>query len=248
MKGHLEIFVSTPALFHAAAEKIVDCLQRQIQANGAASLALSGGTTPRGVYELLGSEAYRNRIGWEKVHLFWGDERCVGPTMPESNYRMANEALIRQIAIPSANVHRIRGEAQPAAAARDYETEIRRFFGLKEGDFPRFTLVLLGLGEDGHTASLFPGTSVLHEQRKIVSEVDVASIAASRITLSLPAINNSSTVLLLVAGRSKAGILREVFDGTEERFPAQRIDPTSGQLFWLVDRDAASQLEKVNAP
>lgn len=248
MKGHLEIFASTPALFHAAAEKIVDRLQQQILARGMASIALAGGTTPRGVYELLGSEAYRNRVGWEKVHLFWGDERCVGPTMPESNYRMANEALIRHITAPSGNVHRIRGEAQPAAAARDYEMEIRRFFGLTEDELPRFTVVLLGLGGDGHTASLFPGSSVLQEQRRIVSEVHVASPAISRVTLTFPAINNAVTVFLLVSGRSKAGILREVFDGTEERFPAQRIDPTSGQLFWLVDRDAASQLERASAP
>jgi 6-phosphogluconolactonase len=242
MKGHLEILPSTSTLLHAVADTIVACLQQQIRSGGAATIALSGGTTPRGVYELLGSKEYRDRVEWKNVHLFWGDERCVGPAMPESNYRMANEALVRNIGIPSANVHRIHGEAQPAVAARDYETDIRRWFGLKEGEVPRFTLVLLGLGEDGHTASLFPGTRVLHENHRIVSEVFVESLNRFRVTLTFPAINNASTVLVLVSGRSKAEILKEVYTAVDERFPAQRIDPTSGRLLWLVDSEAASQL------
>jgi 6-phosphogluconolactonase len=265
MKGHLETFATLAALQQGAAEKIVACLRDAILAHGSSSFVLSGGATPRGVYELLGSEKYRDRIEWRKVHLFWGDERCVGPTMPESNFRMANASLIRNISIPPQNVHRIRGELKPQEAARACETEIRRFFGLKEGEFPRFTLALLGLGEDGHTASLFPGTGVLNEKQRIVSEVHVEALAASRVTLTIPAINNAATVMFLVSGRTKAAILRGVLEDAEPvpanggdeasvrtggaerkepRFPAQFINPTSGQLLWLVDNEAASQLPK----
>ncbi|RPH37402.1 6-phosphogluconolactonase [bacterium] len=244
MNGRLTIFPSLKELLYGAAEKIVTCLEEELLARGAASLALSGGATPRGVYELLGSEQYRNRIDWRRVHLFWGDERCVGPTMPESNFRMANESLLRNISIPSQNIHRIRGELKPQEAARETEMDIRRFFGLKNGEFPRFTLVLLGLGEDGHTASLFPGTSVLKEKQRIVSEVHVESLAAFRVTLTVPAINNAATVVVLVSGRTKAGILQGVLEGTEVRYPAQQINPASGQLFWLVDKDAAPHLPK----
>lgn len=242
MKGHLHIFESLADLQHAAAEKIVTCLAEDILLRGAAPIALSGGTTPRGVYEVLGSDTYRGRVEWKKVHLFWGDERCVGPAMPESNFRMANESLLRNIPIPPQNVHRIRGEIKPQDAARESETDIRRFFGLKEGEFPRFTLVLLGLGEDGHTASLFPGTEVLEEKKRIVADVHVQAIAATRITLTLPAINHADTVIFLVSGRTKAGILREVLGEGEARYPAQRIDPASGRLFWLVDKEAASHI------
>lgn len=247
MRGQLEIFDSMPALQHGAAKKIITCLSGEIVAHGMASFALSGGTTPRSVYELLGSPEYRGRVDWKKVHLFWGDERCVGPTMPESNFRMANESLVRNIAIPPQNVHRIRGEIKPQEAARESEAGIRRFFGLKEGEFPRFTLVLLGLGEDGHTASLFPGTEVLQETRRIVSAVEVKAIAASRITLTFPAINNAATVIFLVSGRTKSTILREALAEGEMRYPAQQINPTSGRLFWLVDRDAASRIPKAEA-
>ena len=244
MKGHLEIFGSETALLQGAAEKIVTSLREEILSHGTASFALSGGTTPRGVYKLLGSEQYRDRIEWKKVHLFWGDERCVGPAMPESNFRMAKESLIRSISIPPQNVHRMHGEAKPGDAACEYEMEVRRFFGLKEGEFPRFSLVLLGLGEDGHTASLFPDTAVLNEKHRIVSDVHVEALAAFRLTLTIPAINNAATVIFLVSGRTKAAILTQVLEGTEARYPAQWIDPTAGRLFWLVDSEAASHLAK----
>ena len=248
MRGRLQVFESAAALQHAAAEKIIAILNEEIAARGVASLALSGGATPRGVYELLGSEPFRGRIDWKKLHIFWGDERCVGPTMPESNFRMAKEALLRNIAILPQDVHRIRGEIRPQDAARESELDIRRFFGLKEGEFPRFTLVLLGLGEDGHTASLFPDTAVLGEKQRIVSDVYVDKLSASRVTLTAPAINHAAAVLFLVAGRSKAGILRNVLEEGEDRFPVQLIQPLSGQLFWFVDRDAASQLSKAEIP
>jgi len=242
MNGQLTLVDSVEALRYAAAEKIVTELTGGIRDQGTASCALSGGATPRAVYELLGSAQYAGRIDWKKVHLFWGDERCVGPTMPESNFRMVNESLLRHIALPPQNVHRIRGELKPQDAARECEKDIRRFFGLKEGEFPRFTIVLLGMGEDGHTASLFPGTRVLGEKQRIASDVYVEALAASRVTLTVPALNNAATVVFLVSGRTKAEILKNVLDDSEARYPAQLINPASGRLFWLVDRDAASHL------
>jgi len=246
MKGQVEIFPTPAAFREAAAEKIVTVLQEQIVNHKVASVALAGGTTPRGIYELLGSKKYRDRITWRYVHLFWGDERCVAPTMPESNFRMVKESLLGKISIPSRNIHRIQGELNPEEAARVQERDIRRSFSLKEGEFPRFTLVLLGLGEDGHTASLFPGTEVLGERERIVSGVYVQSLAGFRVTLTVPAINHAGTVLFLVSGKSKAGMFREVLEGTELRYPAQYINPAPGQLFWFADADAASLIGKAH--
>ncbi len=245
MTVHLETFPSVTALQQGAAKNLFACLQGEILARGRASFVLSGGVTPRGVYELLGSEFYRPRIDWKKIHFFWGDERCVGPTMPESNFRMANEALLRNIPLPPQNIHRIRGEVKPRIAAQEYETDIRRFFNLKEGEFPHFSLVLLGLGEDGHTASLFPGTPVLEERRRIVAEVHVESLATSRVTLTVPTINNAGDVCFIVSGRSKARIVHEVLEGPAARYPAQLITPSSGRISWLLDNEAASQIAKV---
>jgi 6-phosphogluconolactonase len=242
MKGVLEIADSLSALQQRAADEIVERLTGEIHSHGIASVALAGGTTPRGVYELLGSPEYRDRIEWNRVHLFWGDERCVGPTMPESNFRMTNESLIRNIAIPPQNIHRIRGEMKPQDAARESEMEIRRFFGLRAGEFPKFSLVLLGLGEDGHTASLFPGTTVLEERVRIVVDVYVQKFAATRISLTIPAINNAASVVFIVSGKTKASILGEVLKDGQLHYPAQHIVPSSGQLLWLVDKDAASHV------
>jgi 6-phosphogluconolactonase len=242
MKGHLEIFDSTTALQRGAADKIVSCLGEEILFRGMASFVLCGGSTPRGVYELLGSSQYSGRLDWKKVHFFWGDERCVGPTSPESNFRTVSELLIRYIGLPRQNVHRVRGEIRPPEAAREIEMDIRRFFGLKEGEFPRFSLVLLGLGDDGHTASLFPGSPALGERERIVSDVHVKATPPFRITLTVPSINNAATVMFLVSGRSKAAILKEVLKEGESRYPAQHVNPASGRLYWFADRDAASQI------
>jgi 6-phosphogluconolactonase len=242
MKGRLEIADSLFALQQRAADVFVERVTDEIHSHGMASVALAGGTTPRGVYELLGSPQYRDRVEWKRVHLFWGDERCVGPTAPESNFRMANESLIRNVAIPPGNIHRIRGEMKPQDAARESETEILRFFTLKAGGFPKFSLVLLGLGEDGHTASLFPGTTVLEERDHIVMDVYVERLASSRITMTIPAINNAASIVFVVSGTTKASILSEVLKDGQPRFPAQYIVPSSGQLYWLVDKAAASQI------
>jgi 6-phosphogluconolactonase len=227
-------------------EKVVVCVEEAITAHGVASIALSGGSTPRSVYELLGTDEFRARIDWTRVHLFWGDERCVAPFLPESNFRMVNESLIRRISIPDENIHRILGERPPREAALAYEQEIRSLFDLQEGQWPAFSLVLLGLGEDGHTASLFPSTAVLQEEVRLIAEVHVEKLSTDRITMTLPLINNATTVICMVSGRSKATILRQVLEGDVVRYPAQMVNPLSGKLFWMADHEAASQLQTVH--
>jgi 6-phosphogluconolactonase len=177
--------------------------------------------------------------------VFWGDERCVLPESSESNYRMANEALLTRIPISPQNVHRIKAEQSPSKAAEEYEAEIQRTFELVDVALPRFDIVLLGLGDDGHTASVFPGTSALNEQERLVVDVYVEKFKAHRITLTLPVINNASHVLFLVSGRGKAAILRDVLQGHSLLLPAQHVRPSAGELHWLVDQDAASQLKTV---
>jgi 6-phosphogluconolactonase len=246
MRGSLEVFQSVPALVQAAATRIAELLTRAIESRGFASLVLSGGLTPRGVYELLGSGEYQSRIRWHDVHLFWGDERCVPPSMPGSNFRMVNESLLKNVLIPSANVHRFGCERAPEDAARSYEQELKKFFALEDGTFPRFDLLLLGLGEDGHTASLFPGTPVLAEKSRLVASVFVEKLKAHRVTLTLPVINNSRAVMFLVSGRSKRDILQQVLEAGGTACPAQQVSPTSGELYWMADQEAASQLRTVS--
>lgn len=195
---------------------------------------------------MLGSDVFARKVDWTKVHLFWGDERCVPPSSPESNYRMVKESLLARLAVPERNIHRIIGELQPREAALHYEQKLEDFFGLVEDQFPVFDIVLLGLGEDGHTASLFPSHSVLHEHARLAIEVFVTRIAQHRVTLTLPVLNNALTVLFCVSGTGKAHIVREVLEGDTSSYPAQLIQPASGQLYWLVDREAASQLRMEN--
>ena len=241
--GELKIFPSVAELVWETAAKISAVLRAGIHATGSASLVLSGGSTPRSVYDMLASENWRGTVEWPKVHLLWGDERCVPSTAPESNYRMANETLIRKIAIPSGNVHRVQTEHPPQEAAQLYQKEIRKALQLREGELPRFTLVLLGLGPDGHVASLFPNSPALQEHARLVTENFVESLKASRITMTLPVINNALTVLVLVTGKGKAGILKAVSDADVPVYPANMVHPTSGTATWLVDVEAASQLQ-----
>ncbi len=246
MKNYLEVFYAQNDLVRGAAERITIHLGEAILSRGVAALALSGGSTPRSVYELLGSAEYRSRLNWNKVHLFWGDERCVPPYRPESNFRMVNESLIKSLSIPSQNIHRIVAERPPAEAASAYEKEIIGIFDLKAGEFPEFDVILLGLGDDGHTASLFPGTAALQEQRRIVTEVYVEKLMAHRITVTLPVINHAANILFLVSGRSKAEILQQVLGGPPGLYPAQMVHPIAGSLSWLVDQEAGAQLQTVS--
>jgi 6-phosphogluconolactonase len=248
MKGKLDVFLSKEDLAKGAAEWIISMIAISISQHGNAAVALSGGTTPRSVYALMARDEFRNRLQWERVHLFWGDERCVPPYSSESNYRMIRDSLLTHLAIPKENIHRIPAELEPAAAARQYEQEIKQLFSLKDGEWPEFDLVLLGLGEDGHTASLFPGTPALEEKSRVVTEVFVEKLQAHRVTMTLPVINNASNVLFLVSGKDKAPILSEILEGDKGISPADRVNPKSGNLYWLADRDAAANLRPARVP
>jgi len=247
-KHHIEVLQSPNDLVRVAAAKIARCLREATASRGIASVTLSGGSTPRSVYELLGSEEYEGSIDWARIHLFWGDERCVPPYMPDSNFRMVNEALIKRINIPAKNVHRIPAERPPGEAAQAYEAEVARLFNLKSGEFPEFDVLLLGLGEDGHIASLFPGSSALQETSRLFVDVYVERLMAYRITMTLPVINHGTSIIFLVSGKSKAAILREVFKEDVAIYPAQLIKPVKGKVIWFVDRDAASQLQMAHQP
>lgn len=238
-------FESAEELHHASAGAIIQFLNEAIRESGKGTLMLSGGTTPEAVYRLLASKAFRSQLDWGAVHVFWGDERCVPPTEKESNYRMAYEVLLRQVHIPDRNIHRIQGELSPKIAAETYEQHMREFFSLKNDGVPRFDVTLLGLGEDGHTASLFPETTILNETSRLVADVFVPKLDAHRISVTYPVINNSATVMFIVTGAGKATVLRDVREGDAGRHPAGKIQPRNGNLFWYIDRDAGSKLRSL---
>jgi 6-phosphogluconolactonase len=210
--------------------------------------ALAGGNTPRLAYQQIAATwkvAPGGPVDWSRVHLFWGDERHVTPDDPQSNYRMARQALIDRVPIPPENVHPVQSSLpDPHEAASHYAAEIRDFFQFGPGELPRFDLVLLGMGADGHTASLFPGSGALDARERLAVAAWIEKVSAWRITLTLPVINNAANVMVLVSGREKAETLRAVLEGPEASppLPAQRIRPTSGSLLWIVDREAASLL------
>lgn len=246
---HLEIFHDYEALVQAAADKVVQIGSQAIEENGMFTAALSGGSTPRSLYTLLVTGKFERPIDWSRVHLFWGDERCVPPDDPRSNYRMVRESLLDGVPIPPANVHRIHGEEDPKAAAAEYEQELRTFFGStgEEGP-PRlgFDLVLLGMGKEGHTASLFPGLPAVTETVRWVMAQFIEIASLWRITLTPVAINRAKHIIFVVSGTEKAERLRDILQGPiqPEALPAQMIKPMHGQLFWLADRAAAGCLQQ----
>lgn len=211
------------------------------------TVALSGGSTPRRLYELLATPEWKTRLDWPRVHLFMGDERFVPADNPESNYRMVREALLSKIAIPESNVHRVLTELATASdAAAQYDQEIRNFFAneMSPGTMPRFDLVLLGLGTNGHTASLFPHCPALHETERLVTADFVEEVNAWRITFTVPLINRARAVAFVVTGANKAGVMRDIMIGDHdpERLPAQLIQPTEGSLTWIADHAAAARM------
>ena len=226
-----------------AAWRVLEQAAQAIRARGRFTLALSGGSTPRRTYEMLAEERLSRHVDWPNVHVFFGDERMVPPDHAESNYRMANEALLSRVGIPPENIHRIDGVGDAAANASAYESEMRGLFG--DVEWPRLDHVLLGMGDDGHTASLFPGTAALDEKRLWVAPNWVEKLGAWRVTLTAPALNAARYVTFLVTGAGKAERLREVLRGERDpsRLPSQLIRPSDGTLEWFVDRDAASRLE-----
>lgn len=206
-------------------------------------LVLSGGSTPKRLYEVLAGDPFRSLISWDRVHFFWGDERCVALDHPDSNYRMAREAFLEKLSVPKANIHRMHGEASnPDVAACEYEGEIREHFGLEpDSPPPSFDLVLLGMGADGHTASLFPGTQALMETSRWVVANRVQKLGTFRLTLTPMILNKAAWVIFLVVGSDKAKILADVLEGPfdPERLPSQLIQPTGGRVLWLLDQPAS---------
>jgi 6-phosphogluconolactonase len=242
----IRVFPDPEAISGAAAEEFARAAAEAIAARGRFTVALSGGSTPQRLYQDLAGPSFRDRIDWSKVEVFWGDERCVPPDHKDSNYRMANQALLSRVPLPAAQVHRMEAErADRAAAAGDYQAVIANTFDLPaDGEPPAFDLILLGMGPDGHTASLFPETAALGETQRWVVVNYVPKFATDRLTFTYPILNRGREVLFLVAGADKAEPLQEVLEGPPDsrRLPSQAIRPTAGQLLWFVDRQAAARL------
>lgn len=237
----IRVLPDPKALAEAAARHVVESAQTAIDARGAFSIALSGGSTPRELHLKLASPPLVDEVDWSRVHVFFGDERCVPPDDAQSNYRMARETLLSRVPIPPEQVHRMRGELPPDEAAQRYEAELQRFFDTEP---PRLDLILLGMGDNGHTASLFPGLRAVHEQQRWVVAEYVAEVGMWRITLTPLILNLAREVVFLVAGAAKADMLRHVLEGPyapDER-PAQIVRPTPGELSWLIDAQAAAKL------
>jgi len=237
--------LATPAdLFHAAAEEFVRAGKTAIAANGRFVVALSGGSTPKSLYSLLAAK--HAAFDWTRTFLFFGDERHVPPDHPDSNYRMVSESLLTKISIPAGNVFRVKAEnPDAAAAALDYENDLRRFFALKPDEFPRFDLILLGMGPDGHTASLFPGSEGLKEQSRLVIANWVEKFKTHRITFTFPVLNHAAEVMFLASGPDKADMVRQILEGENTPpYPSQQVQPVNGTLLWMLDETAAAKLSR----
>ena len=230
-----------------AAQRISNIAEETLKHQGEFRIVLSGGSTPRRLYEILSESPFRSRMPWGRIRFFWGDERAVGPDHPDSNYHMAQNALLGKLSLPPANIFRMHGESPDAgAAAREYEGRIREHFGLgPHSPPPRFNLVLLGMGADGHTASLFPGTQALSETKSWVTANSVPKLGTHRLTLTPVILNEAAWILFLVTGSDKAKTLAEVLEGPldSERLPSQLIRPEAGKLLWLLDQAAAACLK-----
>lgn len=238
----IRTFLSSDHLSLGAAQEFVRLVNSAIETRGKCFVALAGGETPRRLYGRLAKAPFAHSVEWSKVHLFFGDERTVPPTDPRSNFGMVDLELLCHIDIPHGNIHRIAGEISPEEAARRYERELEETFGHQE---VRFDLVLLGLGEDAHTASLFPRTKALDEGQSLVCSVYVPQLESWRISLTFRAINNARRVLFLIAGSKKASILERVLNAEQptKELPATLVMPKEGTLLWMVDRDAALNIK-----
>jgi 6-phosphogluconolactonase len=242
VQPEIRILKTAAELFEAAAAEFAAQASQAVRTNGRFAVALSGGSTPKTLYSLL---ATKPDIPWDKVCFFWGDERHVPPDHPESNYRMANEALLSKVPVRPENIFRIHAEEKDAgAAALQYEQTLKDFFHLSPGEFPRFDLIFLGVGPDGHTASLFPGTAALNETQRLVVANWVPKFKTDRITFTLPVLNAAAFVMFLLSGADKASTLHEVLENSSADLPSQNVRPANGKLIWLVDGPAASDLSR----
>ena len=247
MTPELKVVPDLAALSRAAADEFSRCAREAIAARGRFTVALSGGSTPQPAHALIANDQNdqndpARRLPWEAIHVFFGDERNVPSTDKDSNFRAANETLLSKIPIPPGNVHRILAELDANAAATQYQDELRKIFQPRAGEWPRFDLIMLGMGPDGHTASLFPGTGALEERSRWVVANWVEKLNTWRITFTFPLINNAAEVLFLVADEKKSGLLKEVLQGKPGVYPCQRVQPVNGRLLWFVDKATARLL------
>lgn len=232
----IQVLPAPADVANEAARRVVNAIDESLELKGRFSIALAGGSTPKMLYELLALEPYRSGMDWTKIHVFFGDERCVPPDHADSNYRMAREALLSHVPIPLDNVYRMKGELDPPAAAEEYDQQLAEHFSDNAID-----LVLLGMGDDGHTASLFPGTAALGETTRRCVANHVPKLDTWRLTMTAPFINQAWQVMVLVTGQAKADRLQEVLEGVPDpqRLPIQLIKPEIGRLVWLMDTAAA---------
>ena len=238
----IEIYPNLEAVSRKAADMFLQMSGKCIAVKGRFAVALSGGNTPKIFYELLGSEPYSRSVDWRHIHLFWADERCVPPEHADSNYRLAFDTFLSKVPLPEENIHRIKGEGEPDRETREYERDIRRFFGASV--LPVFDLILLGIGEDGHTASLFPGSKILKEEDHLVDFVDDKTKNHPRITLTLPVLNHAENIIVLVCGESKALIVQKVIETKDNSLPASLLMKGKGKLLFLLDKDAGKLLSR----
>ncbi len=240
--ARVEVWRDIAEVSERGAELLVGVAREAVSSRGAFTLALSGGSTPKALYQLLATESYRARVPWPQTHVYWSDERCVPPTDAQSNYRLAHETLLAHVPVPHEQVYRMRGEDEPEQAAELYAAELEKQFGAGE---PRFSLILLGMGEDGHTASLFPRSPVLKDKEHTVAAPFVEQFAAHRLTLTLRTLNAAETIVFLVTGEAKAAALLAVFESDaveDDSLPAALVRPARGELIWLLDEAAAKLL------
>jgi 6-phosphogluconolactonase len=242
----IRILPDGAAIARRAAQEFVQAAADAARTRGSFNVALAGGSTPKALYRLLVNDlALRSQLPWDKMHVLFGDERHVPPDHPDSNFRMATEAMISKSPMKPEQVTRIKGEYPDAGqAALEYEKALREYFKLKDGEYPRFDLVLVGMGNEGHTLSLFPGTKALHADGRIAVRNWVGKLYAERITLTAPAASNAARVIFMVTGADKGPALKAVLEGPfePEQLPAQLLQPKNGKLLWLVDTAAGSML------
>ncbi|HEY7351641.1 MAG TPA: 6-phosphogluconolactonase [Terriglobales bacterium] len=238
----VRVFASPQELFHGAAEKFCNIGKEAIGKSGRFTVALSGGSTPRGVHQELATKL-SSQLPWDKVFFFWGDERHVPPDSSDSNYRMANETLLSKLPVPRENIFRIPAELSDAReAARKYAETLKQFFKPPSNSFPQFDFILLGMGPDGHTASLFPGTAALQNYDDFVAANWVEKLNTFRITFTYPVLNNGKSVMMLVSGDEKAEMVRRALKDPSANLPCQGVRPVNGELVWFLDKGAAVKL------
>ncbi len=234
-------------LAQTGAELFTQTARASVKERGRFTVAVSGGSTPRLMHRLLAEEPYCSKTPWDKTSLFWVDERCVPVTDDGSNYGAAKIDLLEKVPLPVAKIYPMPVERPPDEGAVEYQKVIQNFFQLGEGQFPVFDLIFLGIGADGHTASLFPGQKALQEKKKLVVAVKGGIPNISRLTMTYPTLNQARQIVILVSGKGKAAVLKTLFEDRQARLPAGRIKPANGILTWLIDRDAASELGKEDA-